>query len=298
MRCRLPAIKREASYRRQQGAARRRADPARGGDGARRERPRPPWSVACRKLGSIGKRALCTPFPILSHRLTEASKRDGADRGRRISARDQHLCAAARDLGRFRARRRLAGLCARAGADRRGRRATTSRSPARSRRCAALGHELVPLCWCSAPPSSYVERDAYEKVAGCDCSKTSPAQGPFDGIYLDLHGAMVAEHFEDGEGELLRRIRAAGRRRDPDRHQPRFPHQHDAGDGAARERDDRLPHLSAYRHGGDRRPRRRAARPAAEGAAAALQGLPPDRFPDPAGLAMHARPSRPRASST
>src|SRR5439155_15510254 len=34
------------------------------------------------------------------------------------------------------------------------------------------------------------------------------AQMPIDGIYLDLHGAMVAEHFEDGEGELLRRIRA------------------------------------------------------------------------------------------
>ena len=29
----------------------------------------------------------------------------------------------------------------------------------------ALGHELVPLCWCSAPPSSYVERESYEKVA-------------------------------------------------------------------------------------------------------------------------------------
>jgi microcystin degradation protein MlrC len=34
------------------------------------------------------------------------------------------------------------------------------------------------------------------------------AQAPVDGIYLDLHGAMVAEHHEDGEGELLRRIRA------------------------------------------------------------------------------------------
>jgi microcystin degradation protein MlrC len=32
--------------------------------------------------------------------------------------------------------------------------------------------------------------------------------GPLDGIYLDLHGAMVAAHLEDGEGELLRRIRA------------------------------------------------------------------------------------------
>src|SRR4029077_20072768 len=69
-----------------------------------------------------------------------------------------------------------------------------------------LGHELVPLCWCSAPPSSYVERDAYEKVAGAILEDLEGA-GPLDGIYLDLHGAMVAAHVEDGEGELLRRIR-------------------------------------------------------------------------------------------
>jgi microcystin degradation protein MlrC len=70
----------------------------------------------------------------------------------------------------------------------------------------ALGHELVPLCWCSAPPSSYVEEEAYEKVAGWMIEDLT-AQGPFDGVYLDLHGAMVAEHLEDGEGELMRRVR-------------------------------------------------------------------------------------------
>ena len=31
--------------------------------------------------------------------------------------------------------------------------------------------------------------------------------GPVDGVYLDLHGAMVTEHFDDGEGELLARLR-------------------------------------------------------------------------------------------
>ena len=31
--------------------------------------------------------------------------------------------------------------------------------------------------------------------------------GPLDAVYLDLHGAMVAEHFDDGEGEILRRVR-------------------------------------------------------------------------------------------
>lgn len=70
-----------------------------------------------------------------------------------------------------------------------------------------LGHELVPLCWCSAPPSSYVEKEAYEKVTGWIVEDLQ-AQGPVDAVYLDLHGAMVAEHFEDGEGKLMRRVRA------------------------------------------------------------------------------------------
>jgi microcystin degradation protein MlrC len=71
----------------------------------------------------------------------------------------------------------------------------------------ALGHDLLPLCWCSAPPSAQVERAAYERVAGAILDDLA-AHAPVDGIYLDLHGAMVAEHHEDGEGELLRRIRA------------------------------------------------------------------------------------------
>src|ERR1700739_4027361 len=70
-----------------------------------------------------------------------------------------------------------------------------------------LGHELVPLSWCSAPPCSYVEEDAYERVA-VDLLEDLAAAGQLDGLYLDLHGAMVAVHHEDGEGELLRRIRA------------------------------------------------------------------------------------------
>jgi microcystin degradation protein MlrC len=74
----------------------------------------------------------------------------------------------------------------------------------------ALGHEIVPLCWCSAPPSSYVACDAYERVAAAmldDLVAHGVADGKIDGVYLDLHGAMVAEHHDDGEGELLRRIR-------------------------------------------------------------------------------------------
>ena len=33
------------------------------------------------------------------------------------------------------------------------------------------------------------------------------AAGPIDAVYLDLHGAMVTEHYDDGEGETLARVR-------------------------------------------------------------------------------------------
>jgi microcystin degradation protein MlrC len=69
------------------------------------------------------------------------------------------------------------------------------------------GHQLHPLCWCSAEPSSYVTRDAFERVADMICAGLRQGQ-PVDAVYLDLHGAMVVEHYEDGEGELLRRVRA------------------------------------------------------------------------------------------
>lgn len=71
----------------------------------------------------------------------------------------------------------------------------------------AAGHELVPLLWCSATPLAQVERDAYERISAMMIEELRRA-GSLDAIYLDLHGAMVAEHLQDGEGELLARIRA------------------------------------------------------------------------------------------
>lgn len=68
-------------------------------------------------------------------------------------------------------------------------------------------HALVPLLWCAAPPSGPVERNAYENIAAMLLDALAAAQ-PLDALYLDLHGAMVTAHLEDGEGELLRRIRA------------------------------------------------------------------------------------------
>ncbi|MEP7313428.1 MAG: M81 family metallopeptidase [Pseudomonadota bacterium] len=71
----------------------------------------------------------------------------------------------------------------------------------------SLRHQLVPLLWCSAQPSGPVTRDAYETICA-DLLERLANAGPLDGVYLDLHGAMVAEHVADADGELLRRVRA------------------------------------------------------------------------------------------
>jgi microcystin degradation protein MlrC len=70
----------------------------------------------------------------------------------------------------------------------------------------AEGWELVPTIWCAASPSAHVTKDAYERVARAIVDGIKAA-GSIDGVYLDLHGAMVAEHLDDGEGEILARVR-------------------------------------------------------------------------------------------
>jgi len=71
----------------------------------------------------------------------------------------------------------------------------------------ALGWDIVPTLWCAASPSAQVTEDAFERIAGRLLALIAQA-GPLDGVFLDLHGAMVTEHLDDGEGELLARLRA------------------------------------------------------------------------------------------
>lgn len=68
-------------------------------------------------------------------------------------------------------------------------------------------HELSPLLWTSTTPGAPVTAHAYERIASEILARLSEVL-PVDGIYLDLHGAMVSEQHADGEGELLRRVRA------------------------------------------------------------------------------------------
>ena len=67
--------------------------------------------------------------------------------------------------------------------------------------------ELLPTVWCNASPSAHVTKDAYERIVGMMLEELR-GHGAVDAVFLDLHGAMVCEHLQDGEGELLRRVRA------------------------------------------------------------------------------------------
>ena len=66
------------------------------------------------------------------------------------------------------------------------------------------GHQVVVACSATANPSGRVAAEAYTHL--CDVI-VAAAEG-CDAVALDLHGAMVAENSDDGEGDLLERLRA------------------------------------------------------------------------------------------
>jgi microcystin degradation protein MlrC len=66
-------------------------------------------------------------------------------------------------------------------------------------------HTPVPIVWAAAEPSAHVTQDAFERIAAMIVEGIRDARP--DAVYLDLHGAMVCEHLDDGEGELLARVR-------------------------------------------------------------------------------------------
>lgn len=74
----------------------------------------------------------------------------------------------------------------------------------------ARGWQLVPSAWAGAIPSSHVTEDAFERIAAAildDVDAACRSSSGLDGVYLDLHGAAVAQHAADSEGELLARVR-------------------------------------------------------------------------------------------
>jgi microcystin degradation protein MlrC len=71
----------------------------------------------------------------------------------------------------------------------------------------AHGWQIEHVLSAAAGPSGKVKRSAFEWL--CDPIVAAVERGRFDGILLALHGAMVLDFCEDGDGEILRRVRAA-----------------------------------------------------------------------------------------
>ena len=68
------------------------------------------------------------------------------------------------------------------------------------------GWTLVHPVSANANPSGIVTDDAFEQIGGL-ILEAAERQRPIDGVLLHLHGAMVVDSYEDGEGELLARLR-------------------------------------------------------------------------------------------
>lgn len=69
-----------------------------------------------------------------------------------------------------------------------------------------LDFDIVPLLWCGTEPSQTVPIDVFNNIMDQILSIMKDA-GPYDGLYLDLHGAMVFGDLQDGEAEILKRVR-------------------------------------------------------------------------------------------
>lgn len=71
------------------------------------------------------------------------------------------------------------------------------------------GFDLLPLIAVWATPSGLVTAEAIQHLARLltDGLRQATANGPLDGVLLALHGAMVTEIDDDGEGHILQVVR-------------------------------------------------------------------------------------------
>lgn len=71
----------------------------------------------------------------------------------------------------------------------------------------ADGHEVIETITCFAQPAGATVRAVYEELRDAVLHDLRAA-GPIDVVLLCLHGAMVAQGYDDCEGDILSRVRA------------------------------------------------------------------------------------------
>ena len=73
-----------------------------------------------------------------------------------------------------------------------------------------FGFQLVPLLRASAFPNGLIVREDYESLKQEALNRLEQAErdgGPVDGVLLDLHGAMVIDGIDDGDGDVIEAFR-------------------------------------------------------------------------------------------
>jgi microcystin degradation protein MlrC len=71
------------------------------------------------------------------------------------------------------------------------------------------GVELVPLLSAHAVPSGILTRETFEALRDRLLQAIRERRREYDGVLLALHGALVAEGHDDGDGEILAEVREA-----------------------------------------------------------------------------------------
>ncbi len=69
------------------------------------------------------------------------------------------------------------------------------------------GVDVVPIGFASTHPGGTWPAATFERIAGGQLARLA-AEGPFDGVLMAQHGAMVAEGYPDADAEFIRRVRA------------------------------------------------------------------------------------------
>lgn len=70
-----------------------------------------------------------------------------------------------------------------------------------------LGHELIPLIRIGeAEPSAPISAELFTRLMDKIKDELS-RRGPFDGLFLDLHGAFVYGDYQEGDAEILHQVR-------------------------------------------------------------------------------------------
>lgn len=80
---------------------------------------------------------------------------------------------------------------------------------ARYEACAEPGADWVGVFYARSIPGGRVEREVYEDYRERICQGLAKVleDGPLDGLFLDIHGAMSVEGMDDAEGDLITAIR-------------------------------------------------------------------------------------------